>query len=66
MQETAKLSKSYRVAFKVTAFVKTPQISPQRIEERMLEALEKILLDHTDPPQGSAFGFIENLSVEQQ
>lgn len=54
---------SFRISFDVIAFAKASHLSPQRIEERMQAALERIILDETDPPQGEVFGYIQNIQV---
>jgi len=56
---------SHRISFEVVAFAKGGSISPQRIEERMQAALERIILDDYDGTtgHGEVFGYVQNMSV---
>jgi hypothetical protein len=62
------MPRSYQISFHVQAFVKADHVSPQRIEERMLAALERVVLDDiiTGDQKGECFGYVENIKVTSE
>ncbi len=56
--------KSYRIDLTLTAFARTESaISPQRIEDRLMQRLEAIVFDDIHDIDDEVFGYVSNLSV---